>query len=300
MSILKDAEHLITPEEVVLWVPGEVTIDSSQTDWQDIAVRGYIYNNLNVLIPAMRDYMIVNYREKATTMRRKTSQGWESKEIQPGDISLLTCGEEARWAWNTDIEVRHVYISHSSISQVANQVFDYDIDSIRIRDQVGVKDNVLPNLTSLLESELHSGGIGGNLYIEGIKNQICLHLLRQYAKLEFKEGRSRSGFTAAERKILREYIHENLGQKITLEDLAHLVHLSVAHLMRKFKVDFGLSPAAYIMELRIEYAKSLIISKRDIPLKAVALESGFCDQSHLSRVFQKFLNMTPAEFKCNH
>ena len=81
--------------------------------------------------------------------------------------------------------------------------------------------------------------IGGNLYLESIKNQIALHLLRQYAKLDFKEGQCRSGFTPLQRRLLLEFINENMSIKITLEDLAGLVKMSVPHLMRKFKVDFG-------------------------------------------------------------
>ncbi len=51
--------------------------------------------------------------------------------------------------------------------------------------------------------------------------------------------------------------------KITLEDLAGLVKMSVPHLMRKFKVDFGNSPAAYIMNLRVQFAKRLLTSKKE-------------------------------------
>jgi AraC family transcriptional regulator len=69
-----------------------------------------------------------------------------------------------------------IYISHDSITSMANKVFDYDIASIRIRDEVGVEDHVLPALTSLLELELKQGGLGGNLYLESIKNQIaCIY-----------------------------------------------------------------------------------------------------------------------------
>lgn len=84
--------------------------------------------------------------------------------------------------------------------------------------------------------------------------------------------------------------------KITLEDLAGLVKMSVPHLMRKFKVDFGNSPAAYIMNLRVQFAKRLLTSKKEIPLKVIASEAGFCDQSHMTRVFQKkFLGKHPSK-----
>lgn len=297
MSVEKNTDTLIKPEEVVLWVPGDVTIDSMNTDWENIAIRGYEYKDLDVHIPAMRDYMIVNYKKNTAEMRRKDSGSWDTKVIKPGYISLLTCGEDSRWAWNDNIAVTHVYISHESITSIANQVFDYDIASIRIQDEVGVEDRVLPALTTLLELELELGGIGGNLYVEGIKNQISLHLLRQYAKLDFNEGHCRSGFTSLQRRLLLEFINENISRKISLEDLAILIQMSVPHLMRKFKVDFGNSPAAYIMNLRVQFAKRLLTSKKEIPLKVIASEAGFCDQSHMTRVFQKVFQKTPIEIR---
>lgn len=294
------ANTLIKPEDVVLWIPGNVTIDSMNAGWENIAIRGYEYTNLDVHIPAMRDYMIVNYKKSAAEMRRKGDASWDTQVVKPGYVSLLTCGEYSRWAWNDHIAVTHVYISHDSITSMANKVFDYDIASIRIRDEVGVEDHVLPALTSLLELELKQGGLGGNLYLESIKNQIALHLLRQYAKLDFKEGQCRSGFTPLQRRLLLEFINENMSIKITLEDLAGLVKMSVPHLMRKFKVDFGNSPAAYIMNLRVQFAKRLLTSKKEIPLKVIASEAGFCDQSHMTRVFQKFFGKTPIEIRQEH
>ncbi|HFG4490215.1 TPA: hypothetical protein ACGIK7_003887 [Acinetobacter baumannii] len=52
------ANTLIKPEDVVLWIPGNVTIDSMNAGWENIAIRGYEYTDLDVHIPAMRDYMI--------------------------------------------------------------------------------------------------------------------------------------------------------------------------------------------------------------------------------------------------
>ena len=290
-------KELVKPEEVILWVPGDLTIDSIGSGWENIAMRGYTYNYLDVNIPAMRDYMIVNYKTDNLEMKRRGSNSWMSKHVNSGTVSLLTCGEDTRWAWNDDLEVVHVYIDHETVSNMANQVFDYDIANIRIPDEVGIKDEILPVLSSLLEQELRSGGVGGNVFVESIKNQIALHLLRRYAKLEFKEGLCKTGFNQIQRKLLVDYIREHISEKINLEDLALLIGLSVPHLMRKFKVDFGTSPAAYIMALRIQLAKKLLISKKDIPIKVIAGEAGFFDQSHMNRVFHKFFRKTPAEIR---
>ncbi|WP_165495632.1 helix-turn-helix domain-containing protein [Acinetobacter sp. ANC 4173] len=297
MSMDKTAKKLVKPEEVILWVPGDLTIDSIGLGWDNIAMRGYSYNYLDVDIPAMRDYMIVNYKSNNLEMKRRENNSWKTKTVNPKTVSLLTCGEDTRWAWDKELEVVHVYIAHETVSNMANQVFDYDIANIRIPDEIGVEDETLPVLSSLLEQELRNGGLGGNLFVESIKNQIALHLLRRYAKLEFKEGFCKTGFNLVQRNLLVDFIQQNLSEKICLEDLSILIGISVPHLMRKFKVDFGTSPAAYIMEQRIQLAKKLLISRKDMPIKVIASESGFFDQSHMNRVFHKFFKKTPAEIR---
>lgn len=297
MSKDKTEKKLVKPEEVILWVPGDLTIDSIGLGWDNIAMRGYSYNYLDVDIPAMRDYMIVNYKSNNLEMKRRENNSWKSKSVNPKTVSLLTCGEDTRWAWDKDLEVVHVYIAHETVSNMANQVFDYDIANIRIPDEIGVEDETLPILSSLLEQELRSGGLGGNLFVESLKNQIALHLLRRYAKLEFKEGICKTGFNLVQRNLLVDFIQQHLSEKICLDDLAVLIGISVPHLMRKFKVDFGTSPAAYIMEQRIQLAKKLLISRKDMPIKVIASESGFFDQSHMNRVFHKFFKKTPAEIR---
>lgn len=297
MSKDKTEKKLVKPEDVILWVPGDLTIDSIGLGWDNIAMRGYSYNYLDVDIPAMRDYMIVNYKSNNLEMKRRENNSWKSKCVNPKTVSLLTCGEDTRWAWDKDLEVVHVYIAHETVSNMANQVFDYDIANIRIPDEIGVEDETLPILSSLLEQELRSGGLGGNLFVESLKNQIALHLLRRYAKLEFKEGICKTGFNLVQRNLLVDFIQQHLSEKICLDDLAVLIGISVPHLMRKFKVDFGTSPAAYIMEQRIQLAKKLLISRKDMPIKVIASESGFFDQSHMNRVFHKFFKKTPAEIR---
>lgn len=292
-------EHLITPDEVPHWIPGELTVDSSSQDWEELSLKGYEYPRLDVLIPTMRDYMIVAYVGGHAKMSRQDSGGWESHRVEPGIVSILTRGEQSRWAWDQPIQVSHIYLSQPAISRVAGEVFDRDIRDIEIGDQVGIEDRVFPALMMLLENEVKSGGVGGNIYVDALRNQICVHLLRRFAQVKFIEEKNLAGFSSAQRRVLIEYVHENIDQKITLEKMAELTRTSVTQLIRRFHADFSCPPHTYVMNVRIEHAKKLLSSKGAIPLKVVAAESGFSDQSHMTRVFSRLLKMTPFEFKKN-
>ena len=89
---------------------------------------------------------------------------------------------------------------------------------------------------------------------------------------------------------------EHIGQNISLAELTGLTQLSVFAFIRKFQADFQCSPHAYVLGRRIECAKKLLI-RPDAPLKVVAAHSGFSDQRHMTRVFRRMLNVTPAEFR---
>ena len=74
---------LVTPDDLPKWVPGEVTVDSAPLGWQGLRVRGYRYTPLDVPIPGMRDYIIVAYKDGATTMNRRSTGEWRKERVAP-------------------------------------------------------------------------------------------------------------------------------------------------------------------------------------------------------------------------
>lgn len=101
-----------------------------------------------------------------------------------------------------------------------------------------------------------------------------------------------------ERKIMR-YISEHLNRSIGNRELAELVGLSVNYFSRRFKSSFGVPPRDYVIRSRLERAKSLMRQTRS-PLCQIALESGFCDQAHLSRTFHEIVGSTPRRWRREH
>ena len=59
---------------------------------------------------------------------------------------------------------------------------------------------------------------------------------------------------------------------------------------------FGTPPYAYVKTRRLERAQKLLATT-DVPIKVVALDCGFCDQAHLTRMFSGEFGVTPAEFR---
>lgn len=90
------------------------------------------------------------------------------------------------------------------------------------------------------------------------------------------------------------YIQENYMTLPSVEELARIVNLSPFYFMKLFKQELGVSPHAYINQLRINRAKDLM--QKGESLLGIAYELGFTDQSHFSKTFLKTTGVSPIRF----
>ncbi|HEV2707484.1 MAG TPA: AraC family transcriptional regulator [Pyrinomonadaceae bacterium] len=95
-------------------------------------------------------------------------------------------------------------------------------------------------------------------------------------------------------KIAREYLEANYAENVSLRQLAALSHISPFHLLRTFHEVVGLPPFEYQTQLRISQAKRLL--RDGWSIADVAAETGFTDQSHLSRHFKRIVGVTPGKY----
>jgi AraC family transcriptional regulator len=106
----------------------------------------------------------------------------------------------------------------------------------------------------------------------------------------------KGGLSVATRRRLREYIENHLGQTLTLGELAGVAALSEFHLARMFRTSFGLPPAAWIAQQRLERARTLLRSTA-LPLAQVAEQCGYANASHFSHRFRESVGVAPTTFR---
>lgn len=95
--------------------------------------------------------------------------------------------------------------------------------------------------------------------------------------------------------VARQILVERLADRITLDELAAAAGVSRSHLSRAFRQVEGLPPHTYQNQLRIQRAKSLLVS--GATLSDTASDTGFADQSHFTRVFREFTGATPGQYQ---
>lgn len=96
-------------------------------------------------------------------------------------------------------------------------------------------------------------------------------------------------------RLVKEHLSTNLAEKVRLDDLSKVAHLSRYHLLRVFQDAVGLPPHAYQNQLRVDLGKQLLAD--GMAISQAAVEAGFVDQSHFSRVFKQLTGATPRQYQ---
>jgi transcriptional regulator GlxA family with amidase domain len=93
-----------------------------------------------------------------------------------------------------------------------------------------------------------------------------------------------------------EFLNGHYGEKITVDDLAHVANLSTSHFSRVFKEETTMSPIEYIMHTRLDCAKRLLRGNEKT-LSQIALECGFNSSSYFYQCFTRTFHISPSDFR---
>lgn len=97
-------------------------------------------------------------------------------------------------------------------------------------------------------------------------------------------------------KEVNHYIQHHLSQRITVADIAKELYLSRPYLSKQFKEETNENLTDYILQQKVEEAKRLL-RYSDKPITAISYYLSFSSPGHLSRVFKRYTNQTPKEYR---
>ena len=122
-------------------------------------------------------------------------------------------------------------------------------------------------------------------------------LLNSFANLK-KTSRPQAGRLGKEQlRRVHDLMHTNLESGLSLQQMADEVSLSPFHFSRMFKTSMGVSPNQYLLQLRLDKAKQLLLQSSSTKISTIAQQTGFTDQAYLTRQFRQRFGITPARFR---
>lgn len=139
--------------------------------------------------------------------------------------------------------------------------------------------------------ELQQCEYGYEDYIASLFNNILLLVSRQQ-----QNGENYTVTIPEEIEMAVSYFNENYNTKISVAQYAESLHISTNWFIRNFKQHMKISPAQYLLSLRMVNAQSLL-ENTDYSVGEIAEIVGYDNQLYFSRVFKKEYGISPAQYR---
>jgi AraC-like DNA-binding protein len=97
-------------------------------------------------------------------------------------------------------------------------------------------------------------------------------------------------------KLTKRYIDESIHSNTSLEDIANMLNLSKAHIIREFTKNYGISPYNYLIEQKIATAKKMLIL-HNMNVNEISSQLGFEDSNYFSKLFKKKTGVSPLQYR---
>ena len=236
----------------------------------------------------MGDSSIILYRDLDGFY--KTQDNWVSEGYDKGLYEAIKTGNEENVkhilsqikskVLETNIEPEQIKTFYWNIIYEINNI-RIAIKSLEISNKEVSKD--IPSLYKMIETATHIKDL--HELLEQVANSV-VNRINKYNKKSINQ-------------ILQnamKYICENYAMSITLNELADHTYVSTYYLSRMFKKELGKNFVEYLSEVRIEKAKELLKDNKYKTYEVAELV-GIQDPHYFSKIFKKYVSMTPTEYK---
>jgi AraC family transcriptional regulator len=160
-----------------------------------------------------------------------------------------------------------------------------------------LQESAIRRLITLLLDEVRAGAPSGKLYTDSLTHALAIRYLQLGERVPDSRVHPRvSALPSYALKRVLERIEHSFQSEISLASLAEEAGYSRGHFLKMFRMSTGTTPHRYVLQRRIEHARSLL-KRRAIKIIDIASECGFSSQAHLTQVFREYVGVTPAEYR---
>ena len=230
--------------------------------------------------------------------RRKIIERHQTDIRQFGvnDVYVRPLGDTYKADLSGSFDFVLAQVASSGLARIADET-----DAVRVTGLAAAgadHDEVLGGLLgSLFASTAHRTERSA-LFVDQISVAIGIHLLARYGNGRMPTLGRRRTLSARQTAVVRDMLEASIGGDLAVSDLARACNMAPGALLGAFRDTFGQTPHQFLMQRRIEQACVMLLSPAT-PLKDIALECGYSDQSHFTRSFAKAMGDTPGAWRRN-
>jgi AraC-like DNA-binding protein/quercetin dioxygenase-like cupin family protein len=231
------------------------------------------------------------------TGRLATTIGNDHAELVAGQAGLTNVGQTH--------EARSRKIEFVSVGIVPDYMTELVLD-LNLGSTSGaavflasmIEDSAVNSIAQSIGQEMKSELQGRDHMLDALGQQLMVHLIRHHLAVRRSPQIELSRVGPVDRRIRLavEFMHDHYGQELSSEEIASSAFLSEYHFARLFKDLTGMTPGAYLTNVRLERARKLL-GETDQPITRIAGLVGYQSQSHFTRLFKATTGLTPRDYR---
>jgi len=212
-----------------------------------------------------------------------------------GDLEIIPPNLGGVWELKTRDTALVIGLKLRLLQQVMEEIGE-DPDKLQVRNRFQERDPQIEHIAWALKAEMENGYPSGRLYLDALSTALAARIVRNHSSLARASRSSKTALPGAKLKAVLGYIEDNLERELSLSEIAEIAGVSVSHFKVLFRKSLGLPPHQYVIRRRVERAASQLREGK-MPIGEIALENGFCHQSHLAMHVRRVLGVSPQELR---
>jgi AraC family transcriptional regulator len=247
-------------------------------------------------LPALKEVLVAIHMGPSAKLSCRRGGKQYSGTAVHGDIDIVPAHTAMRWEMQDQNDTSLILgLPHMLLRSVANES-ELDPARMEILNRFQVRDSELETLSCAIKREMELGCPSGRVYLDGLTLAIASRLVTRHSSLTKGVEQRNGRLTGHRLKQVLSFIEEKLGDDLSLERVAAVARVSSSHLNSLFRRSVGVSVHQYVIQRRVELAKTLL-QKDGLSLTEVALAAGFAHPSHMARHMRRLLGLPPRAIK---
>ena len=203
--------------------------------------------------------------------------------LKANDVYLLEPGSTHEYYADKDDPFKKIWVNFKS--NLFFTIFnEYDLKQTYVFPDT----DIFEEMSSILALEEVS------VYNDHIYKTASKYLFSIFMKLAEKRQITPDGSVIAQ-QILAE-LDKAIDGTVSIEEICSKLFISRSKLIREFKTHYHVTPHAYLISRKIDFAK-MLLQNTTHSIKSISTHLGFADEHYFSNIFKKKTGMSPSEYR---
>lgn len=216
-------------------------------------------------------------------------------DVRPNDTLLFDLRTVQASRLTVPFHSLQFFLSRALLNELCDDLESPRIDQINCPTAKPVSDPVIARLGNAVRPALAMPSEANELFASHLMLVLSIHTCVSYGGMKTPRTVP-GGLSAWQERAAKELIEAHIDGSLSLARVAAVCGLSTSHFAHAFRESIGVAPHKWLLARRVDRAKSLLRASR-CSLTDIALECGFADQSHLTRVFKQATGQTPGTWR---